>query len=470
MKKRYTWLAAILLLVTIWPAAALAEGETEDAEAASTVTLSIDNAHVYEGMDKPYKDGYTPIVQNGTAVVVLPLVASGAIKDNIITVTPGLGEPASSPFVYSNYQKTVSMADNAVSGGGNVSGYLVRFDLPLAADRVNGTYPVSIDITAQTADGVPIQKSFTMYITITDGKDPDTTETPEQETPTSQPKIIVSGYSINPSPVLAGEEFTATITLQNTSEKKTVQNMVVTVSCDCPNFMLQNDSSTLYIGKLGKGGTTEIELQYDTDLDTPAGRYNISLTMEYDNSQAATLSSSGIVGVTISQPLRVEMEMPQIPEQVNAGDTMPLSFQVMNMGRGPVYNVRVMLAAAGLMPTETAFIGNMEAGTAAMGDMNVFVGTKSMTEGYEGDEKYGYTSGTVTLIYEDEAGEEYTTETEFYTTIDPPVISASSNDVAEEPETAGQWWLSLMIGGLVIAVLAIVLVLRARKGKRNEEF
>ena len=35
------------------------------------------------------------------------------------------------------------------------------------------------------------------------------------------------------------------------------------------------------------------------------------------------------------------------------------------------------------------------------GDMDVFVGTKNMSEGYEGDDKYGYTNGKITLIYED---------------------------------------------------------------------
>lgn len=462
MKKRYTWLAAILLLVTIWPGMAFAAGE-------DAVTFSIDNGHVYQGMDKAYNDGYTPTVANGTATVILPLLSREPRPDSI-TATPNLGEPASSPFVYSNYQKTVTLKDNPVNGGGTVSGYLVQFDLPLSASRVNGTYPVSVDIAAQATDGTAIQQSFTMYVTVTDGKNPDA-EPSEQPTtaPVFQPKILVSSYSVNPSPVTAGEDFTAIITLSNTSAKKSVQNMAVTVSCDCPNFQLLNDSSTIYIGKLGKGDTTQVELKYKTDLETAPGRYNISLAMEYDNSDATTLSSSGTVTVPVSQPLRVELEAPTIPQEVNAGDTMALSFQVMNMGRGKVYNVRIVLAAPGLIPSETAFIGNMEAGTAATGDMNVFVGTKTMTEGYEGDDKYGFTSGVITLTYEDDAGQEYTVDTDFNTMINEPVISASSGEVEEEPEMAGQWWISVVIGVVVIATLVTVLMVRAKKGKRDEE-
>lgn len=485
MRKLSMTILMVLVLIFIMPVMALAEGETEmpadtesqpteseqpDTESGVITSLEIDNVHIFDGMDRAYKDGYTPTVKDGTATVVLPLIADGEIMGNAITVTPGLGDTSSSPFVYKNYQKTVNLTDNAVQGGITGSSYLVRFDLSLTSDRYNGVFPVTVDIQAQTPDGSPIRQTFTTYVTITDGKDPNAVEpTQAPEKAESQPKIIVSGYNINPSPVMAGEEFTATITLKNTSGRKSVQNMAVTVSCDCPNFSLLNDGNTIYIDKLSKGKITEIELAYKTDLETPAQRYNIMLAIEYDNSDAMTLSSSGTVSVMISQPLRVEMEAPQIPEQVNAGDTMPLSFQVMNMGRSCVYNVRIEISAPGLIPSETSFIGNMEAGTAMPGEMDVFIGTKNMSEGYEGEDKYGYTNGKITLIYEDEAGKEYTEETEFSTTINAPVITQTSAEPEEELEKAGQWWVSLIIGGVVIAALAAWLIVRKKKGKQHED-
>ena len=462
MKKLCAFLAA--MLICIWPLSAFAAGE--ETPAAGGISFTIDNANIYDGMDKAYKDGYTPAVKDGNVTVVLPLTANGGIKDNTIIAAPGLGDTASSPFVFKNYQKTVNFASNPVSGGTAVSSYLVRFDLALASGRTNGVYPVTIDIQAQAADGTPIQQTFTAYVTIADGKDPTATASPTEK-PSSQPKVIVSNYSVNPSPVVAGEEFTATVTLKNTSETKLVQNMTVTVSCDSVNFSLMNDSTTFYLGKLGKGKTTEIELKYKTDLGTPAQRFNIALAIDYDNSEGTPLTSTGTVSVMVSQPLRVELEKPQIASQVNAGDTMPLSFQIMNMGRSKVYNVRCELSVPGLIPTETAFIGNMEAGTAATGNMDVFIGTKDMTEGYTGKDKYGATSGKVTLIYEDETGKEYTADVQISTTINPPVIEASAEP--EKKETAGQWWISIVIGGIVIAGLAVILVVRGKKGKHHED-
>jgi hypothetical protein len=269
---------------------------------------------------------------------------------------------------------------------------------------------------------------------------------------------------------MAGGEFTVSITLKNTSETKSVQNMVVTAYCESPNISLQNDSDTIYIGKLGKGKTTDIELKYKADLETPAQRYNITLAIGYDNSDATPLTSTGTVAVQVSQPLRVELETPQIAASVNAGDTLPLTFQIMNMGRNKVYNVRCELSAPGLIPTGTAFVGNMEPGTASSTNMDVFIGTKDMTDGYEGEDKYGHTSGKITLIYEDAAGQQYTKEAEFSTTINPPVIAPASAELEEEPEKAGQWWISVAIGAVIAAVLAAFLITRGkRRVKANED-
>ena len=57
------------------------------------------------------------------------------------------------------------------------------------------------------------------------------------------------------------------------------------------------------------------------------------------------------------------MTPPQIAGNVYAGDTLPLDFQVMNLGRSTVYNVRCDIKGEGLLATSTAFIGNLEAGT-----------------------------------------------------------------------------------------------------------
>lgn len=306
--------------------------------------------------------------------------------------------------------------------------------------------------------------------------------------PTFQPKVIVSKTSVDPSPAVAGQEFTATVTLKNTSGTEAVRDMTVTASCNSTNVTLENDSDTLYIDTLDSGQTKDIQFKYKTDLNTPAQPFSISLAISYASAEGAALTAAGVVPVLVSQPLNVAMDAPQISSQVTAGDTIPLTFHVMNMGRSAVYNVRCELSAPGLVPSGTAYIGNMNAGTSAQGTMDVFIGTKTSGSGTGSNSSggtssgagsgtgggatasdlYGLTSGKITLTYEDETGKAYTKDVEFSTTINQPVAGTSTASKAA-PQKAGQWWASLLIGGAMVAVLAVVLAVRWKKEQHHED-
>ncbi len=443
------------------------------------IQFQIDDANIYEGMDRAYKDGYVPTVKDGIVTLVLPLITNGAIWGDRITVTPNLGDTNVSPIQYKNYQKTFSLANNPVNVTGaegeviqTVPSYLVRFDFPLRTERKNGTYPIVLDIQATDENGDQITQSYNCFVTITDAQ-PEATDNPTPvysggggyvaptEAPVSNPRILVSKYTVSKTPVMAGEDFTVTVTLKNTSPEGDVQNMLVTVSSEIANLVLKNDTSTIFLGDLEAGGTTELELKYGTDRETPAQRYNIALAIEFDDEDAMSMASSGSVTVEVAQPVNVELAPFTMPSEINAGETVQLSFQVMNLGRTGIYNARVELDVPGLSPSGNAFIGNMEAGTSATETLNVFAGMK------DGDERYGYTSGTVRLIYEDASGQEYTDEAAAATNIKELVI-ATKNPVQEqekaEKEQAQktQWWVFVAAGGVAIVLLSLILALRKR--------
>lgn len=461
-----TVLIMIFIFILIYPPADVYAEESAENNLPAFVSISIDDKNVYKGMNQAYQDGYIPKVEDDKAILVLPLIEEGEIRNNEITASLGLGDPSICPFVYANYQKKVFLKSNRVSNGGNtISSYLVYFEIPLKSDRKNGAYPISINIQAQGVDGSMIMQTYTTYVSITDGIDKNLQQQDPSDNPLPQPKLIVSGYDINPKPVFAGDPLTVTVKLLNTNETEDIQNITVNVFCDSMNFSLQNSSNVIYIKKLGKGQETKIELTYITDLKTPAQRYNISLDMDYCNSKAQQLFSKGTIPVDINQPINVELKVPIIEKEVNAGDTMPLSFQVINLGYGAVHNVRVELSAPGLIPLNAGFIGSMSAGTAAMGDINAFIGSKDMSEGYEGTEKYGLTNGTIKLIYEDDDGNEYIKETEFSTFINntavvPPIVdNTNSND----QNKAGQWWVSITISAFIIIILILLIKIRNRQ-------
>ena len=424
-------------------------------ETTSAVSFQLDTANVYDGMTSSYAKGYVPAASGDKAIVILPLVADGVLRDNTLTAKVDLGTTSNSPFVYKNYQKDFSISAQAIDGTGRTAEiYYVRFDLTLSSERYMGVYPVVIYIEAADASGQLISQSFTVYVTINDGKDPNPKETPSAaETPTSSPVVLMTSCVITPDPVTAGGEFTAVIRLKNTSMIKSVQNMVIRVSSPNSYFELLDDTDTVFIEKLGKEVSAEIRFRYSVDRSTPEGMYTFSLDMQYDDPKAVPCSSSGSFSASIVQPLDVELTVPKVAAKVTSGDTIPLYFQVLNLSRCEIFNVRCDVTGIGMKAMTTAFVGDMAGGTEGSAELNLFIGTLDMNEGHTDKEKYGATTGTITLRYENAGGEMFTQEHSFDTEIVRPVTAEVKVD--EPQETAGQWWITAaVLGGA--ALLAAV--------------
>lgn len=279
-----------------------------------------------------------------------------------------------------------------------------------------------------------------------------------EETPESAPVILVEKSVVSTGTAKAGEDFDVTVTLKNTSKTKSVQNMVASITVPSADFELKNNSNTIFIDKLGAEKTTDLSLTFHVGKSTVDGNYPIEVALSYDDSKANTLSSAGTFVVTVEQPINVKLTMPAIAADLTAGDTVPLSFQVMNLGRSTVYNVRCDVTGDGLVQTKTAFVGNMESGNDGEGDSNIFVSPM------EGENQYGKTTGTVTLTYEDAFGNEHSQEFTFDTS-----ISKKQDDTSKDGGTekrAMQWWVSIAVISAII-VFAVVSSVSYRMGKKK---
>ena len=279
-----------------------------------------------------------------------------------------------------------------------------------------------------------------------------------EETPESAPVILVEKSVVSTGTAKAGEDFDVTVTLKNTSKTKSVQNMVASITVPSADFELKNNSNTIFIDKLGAEKTTDLSLTFHVGKSTVDGNYPIEVALSYDDSKANTLSSAGTFVVTVEQPLNVKLTMPAIAADLTAGDTVPLSFQVMNLGRSTVYNVRCDVTGDGLVQTKTAFVGNMESGNDGEGDSNIFVSPM------EGENQYGKTTGTVTLTYEDAFGNEHSQEFTFDTSISKKQDDSSKDGGTEK--RAMQWWVSIAVISAII-VFAVVSSVSYRMGKKK---
>ncbi len=463
MKKASILLAVMLIISAIGVTAFAADS-----------LLKIDDQYTDETMGGlNYSNGYAPVQSGDNVSVVLPLKLAGAeLVTSDIVITPDLGDTAKSPFVFRNYQQTGHLDANTP--------YVGRFTLSLKSGRYAGSYPIVFNVSYTNAAKETVEQPFTVYATV-DGADPNATPVPQPtptieqpEAPRPQPKLIVSKYGTSPEVVQAGDTFAVNLTLENTSEKYDVKNLTVTYAGDGKSLLSADNTNTQYIDKIKRGESTDITFNMLSRLDSEPGIQTVTLTVAYEDSKATAFTITEVLLLQVTQPVSLEFDEPDIPQTANAGDTLPLNFNVFNTGRSKLYNVMVKIDAAGLLPEGSAFVGNMDAGTSGTAELYVFVGTLAMSQGEEGNvqtdndaEKYGYTSGAITISYEDEFGNPYTQEIPFDMQIEPPVISASAPDEEEEPvDTASQWWISVIIGlGLIAAVTAALVVRRKRRMK-----
>lgn len=430
--------------------------EGEDVAGSDNMTVfSIDNKNLYTGMDKTYSKGYVPKVKKGKAVIVLPLLANAKIKGDKIKSTVNLGEAETIPFVQKNYEKDIRLKKHKIGSKGKEKDcYLISYTLDLKKNRYNGGYPVIITVSAQDEQGNEIHQEFTVYVTITDGSDMSTvadTPTEESENPQFAPKVIVDSYTFSKDTIESGDSFTVKITLRNTSKTDTVKNMLVTAA-PVEQIEMISKSDSIYVEELQTEKTCEVTYEFRIHSSAPQGQYSVPITLDYADSKGTSYTGQGTIKIMAALPVKIEIDPVAVPKEIQMGETIELQTQVMNLGRGKLYNVRAVMEADGLTAKQTAFIGDIEAGSALSGSMEVTV------EGLSGDSLYGKTQGTVTFYYEDETEKEMSEEKVFETTIMSPLNEKKEE---ERPDDTGQWWVIMVV--LVVTLLGMAVVLAARK-------
>ena len=318
------------------------------------MTLKIDDANQYDGMEKPYKDGYVPTNANGSVRIVFPILSEGELRGNTLRAALNLGDAQTAPFVFKNYEKDIRLQTVKVNANTKeVSAYVADFTVELKGKRTNGSYPVILKVTAKDTKGNAVEQEFTTYVTISDGIDPDATteevkEPATEELPTFAPKVMVKSYKYSKSEIQPGDEIKADIVLLNTSKENTVKNMTIAVTADTESFTLLSQSDSVYIEKLAPQEETTITFSYRINAKTAAGQYDLGLAMDYADGDGNTYSTSGKAKITVQQSSEMQFDELSFPSEVVVADVVEAKVQAMNLGRSKIYNVRAEIAADGL--------------------------------------------------------------------------------------------------------------------------
>lgn len=441
------FICACTLGITAFAEELPAETEIPEIVPKAAPVLQIDNSHIYEFMEQSYAQGYEPLTDGGYAVIVLPLCCADDEKPESLRVSVGL-DAGSAAFIVKNYEQTVPLAMHTANDGTEQEIYLAEFWLELSPERVNGCYPVQIQVEDFSA--------YTVYVNITDGIDPNAKEpeppvtTPPEEPVILQPKILIQ--RISGGEIEAGETAELHITLKNTSHTETLQNLTVTASAP-EHLTLEAAADMLYFERIPADAEFEAVFRCKTAADTPAGTYDLPLQFDFAYGKGMTGTGSGKARITVGQPVKMEFPLVAIPAEVVVSDRLELHIQAINLGAA-AQNVRAELTCDGLLPEGTAFLGSVSGGTSAESMLNVQVTAK------RGAELYGETSGQILFIYEDASGSEHT-ETQDFTIM---LKSPFSERPAEPKQASPKYWVWIMAGiGGAILLLTAYLIIRRRK-------
>ena len=409
--------------------------------------LTIDSHTLYPGMALTYAEGYVPTILNGRVYIVLPLL--GQTYDGRVTVTANLGETQDSPFIYGNYSQTAA-------GYGK---YVFGLEIPLLAERYNGTYPVELRADYLDVTGKQASQTFPVYVTITDGKTPpDPNEAPRQEV--EKPELFISACKVEPETVGGEEEFSVAVTIDNIGAIR-ARSVRLTYGSEAAGIVPAETNNALHLENIASEDSAEVTFRMKTTKDVLAGQQPFYITLDYVDLYGGVYTNTRTFLIQVTQPAVMGYDPVTLPKEIAAGETVSLPANVFNLGKSTLRNVTVTLTGAGLFPTSSVFLGDIPPGEAGYGEMKVFIGMLSMTEGYT--ESYGPTTGTYTVAYQDDQGVDHAEETQVSTEIQQPVIEGEKTEAekqaeAEAKRAAGQWWISVLVAFAAIAIIVAVIV------------
>lgn len=296
--------------------------------------------------------------------------------------------------------------------------------------------------------------------------EPETTETTETSTESSlvsTPRVIVTGYETNPEKVNAGDNFTLTLHLQNTSTKTSVSNMKVSMGTANGEFLPTSGSSTQFISKLGSGETTDIVLEMTALASLEPKPYVLTVTCDYEDSSANPFQSDESISIPVYQEARIKItDVTVSPDTIAVYDQGSVSFNINNLGKSTLANVQARIEGD-TIECEESFIGNIAAGATGYADI-MLTGVAATTD-----------DGTVKLIltYEDSSGEECTYEEEICVYVMEEIYEDDFYDeVIYEEENTGTSLLTILLSVLgiilVLAAIAAVIIIMVKRKKRKE--
>ena len=425
------------------------------------------------------KDGKAPVFQAGLSQKWTITVTNSTSQSlSQVTLAPELGDSGESWPFKTEYQDYKQSAD-VIPAGESCD---FTFEFVQREDVPSARYTLQFVLTAENE----VKASQKFYVNTT-AKPEDTKSSQEegQEADAggfsnggvsysgggsagsgSVPRVIVTGFTTDPAEVRAGSNFTLTIHLKNTSKSTRVSNMLFDLSAPtegsdeqtaAPAFLPASGSSSIYLEGIAANGTADISIQLNAKADLLQKPYSIDMSMKYEDSSATQIEATSSISIPVKQDARFEFSEFEIsPESIAVGEEANVMCNLYNLGKIKLYNVKATFEGS-CIDKEEVFVGNVESGASASID--------AMVEGKKATK--GPAKITMTLSYEDEAGEVKTMTKDFQL----EVTEASESDLAamdmEAEDKGGIPVIPILILVAALAVIAAAVIIIRKKKKKQ---
>lgn len=502
---------AAILLFSLFAGTFVYAAEGDDLFLDMTTTVS-------QSSPKTYGEGYVP-KNSGSSMKIPVVIGSNSGNIGTIYVKPVIDDKF--PFIANNISQSTSVGVpidfNFILKPDTVNGsYPITFEC-----SYNGfSYD---DVSSPTSIRTMVKQNVVIYVAVTGRAN----GSGGVDGTGNVPRIMVWGYETNKDVLFAGEQFNLDLTLKNVNNAKGVQNVKLTVKSDDAVFLPVGGTNSTYFGKVGAGQTVSHTFTFDINPSALAQAHNLTVDIAYEDNAGAPLTESAVIALPVAQQIRIKIDEPMVYSGA-PGQPISLSMNVYNMGKSTLYNLLATVEGEGLMAEQSYYGGNLESGGtktvdliiiaqpkdsgvmpnegAYEGDPSTYEGKEDMNAGNDFIEPMslknsddlivskaepapggmyidkGYVDpgsgmmagptdyyGRVVLTFEDNSGKVYTEYKDFVATVMPEEQFFPSEppvDVPIDMGTSDLTWLWITIGGLVVAGVVVLIVLRSKKRKR----
>lgn len=361
-----------------------------------------------------------------------------------------------------NIKLTFSDSSGDIVPIGVTSGYVDRLnakksvtwdiDVKISESAKDGNHAVTVMCEFESEAGSG-SSSDTINLNVIGKKEVETTTAPQD---TSQPRLMVTEYTVENESIIPGESRNLSITIKNTNPLKAVGNIKLSLS-DESGELKTDGMGTAYVKSISANGTYVWTVALTAVHTAKTGEHPLTLSMEYEDSNHTGYSASDTIRINIKQSVMLKYDSAKLPSKSIQGETVTVSINLMNTGKSTIHNSMIDIDVKGLESGGTVLVGEISQGESKTGSVNLRVSTEIL----------GKVEGTITITYEDDFGETYTETVDVSTVIEEKVVMTETEE--EEEKKNPLWWLFILIGAILGGSLGFGIPHAIRSNKQRKE-